>query len=172
MGTGKNYQKIQQLVLAYQKKLAGLNEEHFKETPPIRGWSYSEVYFHVFDASILSLREMTDTINGKGERKPTAFAVKLILFFGTLPPGKKFKAPKRLAERLKKISKTEANELMDQFLKQLSEDVLLIKNADKTLKTAHPRLGYLNAIQWLRFIGIHLDHHLQQLHRIDLSFKR
>ncbi|WP_316746967.1 DUF1569 domain-containing protein [Pedobacter gandavensis] len=172
MSTGKNYQKIQQLASSYQNKLAVLNEDRFLETPPIGGWSYSEVYFHIFDASILSLREMTGTVDGKGQQKPTAFAVKLILFFGSLPPGKKYKAPKRLAERVKKISKTEAVELMDQFLEQLSKDMLLIQNADKTLKTAHPKLGYLNAPQWLRFIEIHLNHHLQQLHRIDLSFKR
>ncbi|WP_316819761.1 DinB family protein [Pedobacter gandavensis] len=170
MDIEKNYQKIRNSVSAYQNRLAELDEDRFLQSPPIGGWSYSEVYFHIFDSSILSLSAMIDAT--KGQRKPTAFAVKLILFFGTLPPGKKYKAPKRLAERLKKISRKESNALILEFLQQLEKDLLVLKNADKTLKTAHPRLGYLNAFQWLRFIGIHLDHHLQQLHRIDQSFNR
>lgn len=172
MSTGKNYQNIQQIVLAYQKKLGELEEDRFLETPPIGGWSYSEVYFHIFDSSILSLKQMSGAMTGKGEQQPTAFIVKLILFMGSLPPGRKYKAPKRLAERLKKISKTEALALMDEFIKQLEKDVLLLPNAAKNLKMPHPRFGYLNAFQWLRFIKIHLSHHLQQLHRIDQSYLR
>lgn len=170
MGTAKNHQRIQHIVLAYQWKLAEIDEGLFLQTPPIGGWSYSEVYFHIFDSSILSLKEMIAAT--EGERKPTAFSVKMVLFFGQLPPGKKFKAPKRLAERLKKISKEESTGLITQFLEQLEKDLKIIKNADKNLKTLHPRLGYLNAFQWLRFIGIHLNHHLQQLHRIDQSYNR
>lgn len=105
MSTGKDYKKIQQIVLAYQNKLNELEEDRFLETPPIGGWSYSEVYFHIFDSSILSLNQLTGTITGHGEQKPTAFIVKLILFMGSLPPGRKYKAPKRLAERLKKSAK-------------------------------------------------------------------
>lgn len=172
MSTGKDYQKIQQIVLAYQKKLGELEEDRFLETPPIGGWSYSEVYFHIFDSSILSLKQMSGSMTGKGEQQPTAFIVKLILFMGSLPPGRKYKAPKRLAERLKKVSKTEAQALMDEFVKQLEKDVLLLPNADKNLKMPHPRFGYLNAFQWLTFIKIHLNHHLQQLHRIDQSYLR
>ncbi|ALL04323.1 hypothetical protein AQ505_01710 [Pedobacter sp. PACM 27299] len=172
MSTGKDYKKIQQIVLAYQNKLKELEEDRFLETPAIGGWSYSEVYFHIFDSSILSLKQLTCAITGQGEQKPTAFIVKLILFMGSLPPGRKYKAPKRLVERLKKISKTEAVALMDDFVKQLEKDALLLPNADKGLKMPHPRFGYLNAFQWLRFIRIHLNHHLQQLHRIDQSYLR
>lgn len=172
MSAGKNYQKIKDLVLAYQKKLSELEEDRFLETPPIGGWSYSEVYFHIFDSSILSLKQLSGAITGKGQQEPTNFIVRLILFMGSLPPGRKYKAPKRLAERLKKISKTEALSLIDEFLKQLEKEALLLPNADKRLKTPHPRFGYLNAFQWLRFIRIHLNHHLQQLHRIDQSFNR
>lgn len=172
MGTAKDYKKIQDIVTSYKNQLDQISEETFLLSPPIGGWSYSEVYFHIFDASMLSLTEMTNTISGKGERKPTAFIVKVILFFGSLPPGKKYKAPKMLATRLKKVSKTEAAALIDQFLLELDPALKKIENADKTLKTRHPKLGYLNAFQWLRFIGIHLNHHLQQLQRIEESYQR
>jgi hypothetical protein len=171
MGTAKDYKKIQDITSSYRSRLVQTDEGTFLLSPPMGGWSYSEVYFHIFDASILSLTEMTNTISGKGERKPTAFTVKLILFFGSLPPGK-YKAPKKLAARLKKISKTEALELIDEFLFQLDIACKQIENADKALKTPHPKLGYLNAFQWLRFIEIHLNHHLQQLRRIERGYRR
>lgn len=172
MSAARDYHRIQRVVLAYQKQLHFLDEEIFQRSPSEGVWSYSEVYFHIFDASILSLNAMTDTVNGKGERRPTAFIVKLILFFGSLPPGKRFKAPKKLAARLKKISKAEAFILIDQFLIQLETDYTLIKNSDQRLKSPHPRMGYFSGFQWLRFIWIHLNHHLQQLHRIERSFQR
>lgn len=172
MSTAKDYKNIQNIVASYRSKLEQISEETFLLSPPIGGWSYSEVYFHIFDASILSLLEMTNTISGKGERKPTTFIVKVILFFGSLPPGKKYKAPKSLALRLKKISKAEALALINQFLLELDVALKKIVNADKTLKTLHPKLGYLNAFQWLRFIEIHLNHHLQQLQRIERSYQR
>ncbi|MBC8986240.1 DinB family protein [Pedobacter sp. N36a] len=172
MSTGRDYKKIQQIVLAYQKKLNELEEDRFLETPPIGGWSYSEVYFHIFDSSILSLKQLRAAITGEGEQKPTAFMVKLILFLGSLPPGRRYKAPKRLAERLKKISKAEATSLIDDFVQQLEKDTLLLPNANKNLKMPHPRFGYLNPFHWLSFIKIHLNHHLQQLHRIDQSYLR
>jgi hypothetical protein len=42
--------------------------------------------------------------------------------------------------------------------------------AQANVKTPHPKLGYLNANQWLRFIEIHLKHHYQQLKRVEKSF--
>lgn len=170
MGAVKNYKNIQHIAAAYKARLDTFSEEIFQQTPPSGSWSFSEVYFHIFDASILALQTIEDCIKGNGKRKPTAFVVKMILFFGSLPPGKKYQAPKRLAERLKKISKTEASELIDQFILQLDDELGNIKKADRSIKTLHPGMGYLNACQWLRFAEIHLKHHFKQLKRIEKSF--
>ena len=163
---------IHQIVDAYKAKLSSYNEDVFEKTPPINGWSYSEVYSHIFDSSLLSLIALENASNGKGEKKPTHFIVKLILVFGSLPPAKKYEVPKRLASRVKKISKTEALDFILEFEKALEDSYPLIAQASKSIKTKHPRLGYLNAKQWLRFIEIHLKHHLKQLVRIEESFQR
>lgn len=172
MSTARDYKKIQHITADFKTRLEQIPEELFQQSPPTGGWSYSEVYFHIFDASILTLRQLSDAANGKGEKKPTVFVVKLILFFGSLPPGKKFKAPRMLAERLKTISKQEALALIDRFSAQLTNDYKSLEHADPSMKTIHPRMGYFNAFQWLRFIMIHLKHHLHQLQRIDRSFQR
>jgi hypothetical protein len=169
MNTARVYQSITKIVNAYKVKLANQSEDNFTLTPPIGGWSYSEVYSHIFDASLLSLMAMSNCIKGEGEVKSTHFAVKMILFFGSFPPNKKYIVPKRLAERVKKINLMAAKQFITDFELQLLQALPLIKNADPKIKTKHPRLGYLNAKQWLRFIEIHLNHHLKQLNRIENS---
>lgn len=170
MSIQKDYNGILKTVASYQQKLAAISDEYWQLTPPIGGWSYAEVYFHIFDASILTLYTLTEAAKGKGKQKDTHFIAKLILFAGMLPPGKKFKAPKLFTERLKAISREEAIALMTQLLGQLDAIMPGFKEARKTSKTKHPRMGYFNAFQWLRFARIHLDHHLKQLNRIEKSF--
>jgi hypothetical protein len=164
------YSSIQNLTEAYCTHLKALTAAQFQQTPPIGGWSYSEVYAHIFDSSNLSLQAMEKCLEGLGKDRPTNFSAKLILFMGMLPPGIKYKVPKVLAERVKVISISEAEELIQQFKEQLDKDYKKMSRARIDLKTAHPVLGFLNAKQWLRFIEIHLKHHLKQLKRIEKSF--
>ena len=171
MTAAKIKASIHKIIDAYKTKLFNYPDSIFQSTPPIAGWSYSEVYSHIFDASLLSIIAMEHAANGKGENKPTHFIVKMILLLGALPPAKKYKVPKRLADRVKKISKTEALDFILEFEKALEDNYPLIADAKPDCKTKHPRLGYLNAKQWLRFIEIHLKHHLKQLERIEKSFQ-
>jgi hypothetical protein len=171
MKSAKVYRSLHQIIAGYRAKLAITDEERFAITPPIGGWSYSEVYSHIFDASLLSLLALQKAAMGEGKESPTHFAVKLILFFGSLPPGKKYKVPKQLEERVKKISKLEAEEFITAFEIKLAELYPTLEQADPKSKTKHPRMGYLNAAHWLRFIEVHLKHHLKQLQRIEKSFQ-
>lgn len=171
MNAAKIKASIHHIVNAYKMKLSSYPDEIFQIIPPVNGWSYSEVYSHIFDSSLLSLIALENCIKGKGENKPTHFVVKLILLLGSLPPAKKYEVPKRLIERVKKISKTEALDFILEFEKALEHAYPGINGANKYCKNKHPRLGFLNAKQWLRFIEIHLKHHLKQLVRIEQSFK-
>lgn len=162
----KNLLAVQTSLNRYRSRLEKLNEDLFAQTPPSGGWSFSEVYCHIFDANLLSLMAIRNCIKGEGKDRPTAFAVRLILFFGQFPPGK-YKVPGRLAGRVRKISLSEARQWMEHFDRQLNTLKTAIPEASDQQKIAHPRLGYLNARQWLRFIDIHSRHHLKQLQRIQ-----
>ena len=164
------FSSLKKISSAYRTILHDIPDADFQLSPVIGGWSYSEVYCHIFDSSLLSLIALQDCIKGKGKPKPTALIVKLILRYGSLPPMIKYKVPKFLEPRVIKISKEKAANFIDRFLIQLEADYKMIDLADPTIKTKHPRLGYLNADQWLRFIEIHLKHHLKQLKRIEKSF--
>lgn len=164
------YTSIKNVVAAYRDKLHHCPQEQFQLSPATGGWSYSEVYSHIFDMSILSLEELKKCIAGNGQDKPTAFVVKLILFFGSFPPAAKYKVPKKLTSRVRKITKADAEEFIQLFLEELEYVHRDIHLARPDVKTIHPRLGYLNARQWFRFIEIHLKHHLKQLGRIEKNF--
>lgn len=172
MRSDKIYQSILKMTGTYSQKLDGFSAANFQTEPPIGGWSYSEVYCHIFDSSLLSLMALNNCIKGDGKIKPTIFAVKAILFFGMLPPGRKYKAPPKMATRVKKISIAAAQQFITDFELQLAQTYPKVNSADLKIKTKHPVIGYLNAKQWLRFIEIHLNHHLKQLRRIENSFKQ
>lgn len=162
---------ILKIVDAYRAHLSTKNEENFQLTPPIGGWSYSEVYSHIFDSSLLSLMAIQNCLNGDGKQEGTSFGVKVVLFFGRFPPGKKYNVPSKLMTRVKKINLMAAEQFMIDFELQLAKIYPHINAANHKIKAKHPRLGYLNAKQWLRFIEIHLHHHLKQLKRIENSFE-
>lgn len=171
MKAEKIYQSILTKVAAYQQMLQKFGPADFQTVPPIGGWSYSEVYCHIFDSSLLSLMAMNNCIKGEGKEKSTHIIVKAILFFGAFPPGRKYNVPEKLAPRVKKIGIAAAQQFITDFSLQLGQAYPKIENANPKIKTKHPVMGYLNAKQWLRFIEIHLNHHYKQLKRIENSFK-
>lgn len=166
----KIYQSIIKIVGSYSAKLAMMNENEFQVTPPNGGWSLSEVYSHIFDSSLLSLMAIEKCINGEGKFKNTKFLAKVLLFFGCFPPSIRYKAPSKIAERVKKINIIAAQHLITDFELQLAKVFPKVVNANPKVKIKHPRLGYLNAEQWLKFIEVHLGHHLKQLNRITKNF--
>jgi len=152
----------------YEAILARVSEESFIQSPSDGSWSYSETYSHIFQSGLLSFIAIENCIqhNGVLIRKSIQWIPMLILYFGQFPPGK-IKAPKRIASMVKKISKEEAQALIKKFKLRLQEISPLVNAADPHQKIKHPRLGLLNAKQWLRFIEIHTNHHVKQLKRIE-----
>jgi hypothetical protein len=116
---------------------------------------------------MISLLAIEKCIAGIGSpnRKSIHWLAWLILFFGRFPPVK-FKAPAKIAAMTRKISREDALILINKFKNRLGEVKSNINNANPYQKTKHPRLGLLNANEWLRFIEVHTIHHTRQLKRI------
>ncbi len=153
----------------YQARLVDFTDEEFVKNPVEGAWSNAEVYAHITSANLLSLRAAIKAAQGKAEEIAARvdWRVAVILFLGRLPRGRKL--PKSLADTIVKITKEEAAERIQKVLETLDELYVLLPEASSTQKAKHPRLGYLNAAQWLRFMEIHSFHHLKQLDRIKLA---
>ncbi|MBC7655354.1 MAG: DinB family protein [Oligoflexus sp.] len=155
----------------YAEFLKTVNEDIFLTTPPIDGWSYSEVYSHILSANLMSFIALEKCLNKTAEIKSRKadWRVRLILFLGRFPLGK-LKAPATIADLVKKITKEEASNQVIRIRKKIEELNVNFKNFDANYKMKHPRLGYLDAKQWLRFMVIHTKHHEKQIKRIAESF--
>lgn len=159
------------LLKEYKIFLESFSEEEFVLTPPSKGWSYSEVFTHIIAANELAILSIYKCARPNSEPiKKTDWRVKLILFIGSLPPGK-YKVPSILADKAIKSPKEVVLKNLDLMMERINGLSDKMKNANKDSKAKHPRLGYLNAFHWSRFIFIHTKHHLKQLKRIQMELK-
>lgn len=173
MSIAADKKTIENTLLVYRQKLDEIPDDLFNTTPPNGGWSYAEVYSHIMQATVASFIAVEKCSNGTGKThtKNLNWLGRLVLFSGFFP-GMKFKAPASIAGMAVNISKEEARNLIIKVKKRLDEVVPDIAGAPRFCKMKHPRFGMLNAKQWLRFTGIHLEHHIRQLKRIDKYFRK
>ena len=172
MSIEANYKSLLRAVSRYENLLLEVSEEDFIQSPDDGGWSYSETYSHIFQSNLFSLLAIEKCIAGIGSpnRKRIHWLAWLILFFGGFPPVK-LKAPEKIAAMTTKISREDALILINKFKTRLGEIKAKISNANSYQKTKHPRLGLLNAKEWLRFIEVHTVHHTRQLKRISRKLR-
>lgn len=172
MSVNSQFISLMKAVGKYENVLKEVSEETFTQNPADGMWSYSETFSHIFQANLGCLISIEKCFLGTGilREKKSVWGVRAILFFGRFPPGK-FKVPERMTSMTKKISREEAANLIVKFKRRLSDLKNKVDQANKYQKIKHPRLGYLNAKQWWRFIEIHTIHHTHQLKRIARKLK-
>ncbi|RYU86920.1 DinB family protein [Mucilaginibacter terrigena] len=175
MNLTKERRAIDAALDTYRQLLDGFTDERFMETPPMGGWSYSEVYDHILKSSLgssIALERCTHN-NCPPTKNGPNFWGHYLLITGLFPPGK-IKVPEEVAAKIapNKIDREEARNLLIKTRKRIDGVTALINDAPKNARWQHPRLGMLNAAQWFRFIRVHLQHHLKQLERIKNSFAK
>jgi hypothetical protein len=172
MSVNSHIKSVINAVAEYENLLSNVSEELFTQNPSDGEWSYSETFSHIFQSNLASLIAVEKCFLGTATlcRKKTSWAVWAVLFLGRLPPGK-HKAPVRIASMVKMINREEAANLIAKFKGRLNDLKKKVERADKYQKIQHPRLGFLNAKQWLRFIEIHTRHHTHQLKRIEKQLR-
>jgi hypothetical protein len=158
---------IQKGLLFYKDFLSEIPKDQFERLPASGGWSFAQLYSHILYVNQLSLISIERCINHTAvqDKRHSDWRVWLILLVGKLPPGR-IKAPDRIAGKVSQIEKKEARNQLLKFSERLEDICRKIHKAPRDQKISHPRLGPLNAKQWLRFIDIHTRHHIPQLNRI------
>lgn len=171
MNIAAEHKEINAALDEYRQQLDSIADEQFAETPPIGGWSYAEVYSHIMQASLGAsiAAEKCCRKTGATTGKGLNWQGRLVFFLNRFPPGKR-QAPPAIASLTKKISKEEARNLIVKVRKRMDEVSSLAVHDEGSCKISHPGLGMLTAAQWIKFLRIHLQHHLKQLNRIKKSF--
>jgi hypothetical protein len=171
----KEKKNIEAVLDTYRSKLDSIPDNVFDAAPPGGGWSYAEVYSHIMQATLMSHIALDRCTSGTS--KPTkdglTFLGRLVFFMGRFPPVK-IKVPQSVDAKMpaQKISKEEAKNLIIKCRKRLEEAASLIASSLPKNRSKHPRMGMLNAGEWLKFIRIHLQHHVKQLNRIEKKFQQ
>ncbi|MCO4293091.1 DinB family protein [Solitalea sp. MAHUQ-68] len=168
-------QLLNDLQLALEEYLSRLDhysDQVFMLQPEVDSWSMAQVYSHVLGTCLMQHKALEICMQGQGltdtpglnEMGEKLFAL------GHFPPGK-YQAPEIVKSRVQNIHKEDAKALAAKLLSRIkaiqSAEVL---TADENQRLEHPRLGFLNATQWIHFMLIHSNHHLQQLDRIERKF--
>ncbi len=157
--------RIEEALDKYRHWLDEIPDEQFDATPPNGGWSYSEVYSHILQSDFGSLiaAEKCARKTGVLTTKGTNIFGKVVLLTGIFP---RLKTSAELNSKTKKITKEDARNLLIRVRSRLDCVMELLHHSPKDYKIKHPRMGMLNAEQWLKFTRIHSEHHLKQLERI------
>lgn len=166
MRVSKIYDSLLNVVEQYRSELNAISADQFQVSPAANVWSYSEVFHHVFDMSLLGLLAIKKIAKGEGTDGAISLAGNAILTAGMFPPAMRFLVPAQLDGRVRKIDKPDTFSMIERFESDLKSTVLVLASCHKDKTIEHPRLGFLNAQQWLRFTEIHLIHHLKQIGRI------
>lgn len=152
----------------YRKWIDEINEDAWAQSPAENDWSYAEVYDHIMKSTLGSAiaLERCSNSNTPRSKKGLNFWGYYTLYLGIFPPFKT-KVPEALAAKMapKKISQEDARNLIIKARRKVEEVAKLADDAPKNARWEHPRLGMLNAKEWLKFILIHLKHHVKQLER-------
>jgi hypothetical protein len=169
MNIARERAAIDEALDSYRKQLDTIPDELFTVTPPDGGWSYAEIYSHIMQATlgaVLTVERCTHESCRPSAKGPN-FLGHIVLLLGMLPV--KVKVPEKVAAKMPalKISKEEARNLIIKCRKRMDDITPLVNTSLSENRFKHPRLGMFNAAQWLRFIGIHLRHHLKQIKRTE-----
>ncbi len=171
MSIAADKKDLEEALNEYRKQLDQVPDELFNQSPPGGGWSYGEVYCHILQANLGSFTAIEKCINGTGQidNKGLGMMARAIFLFGRFPPVR-LKAPKKIAAMVTNMDKEEARNNIIKVKKRIDQLTGAISKSSSFIKVKHPRLGLLNARQWLRFINIHTRHHLKQLERLNKKF--
>jgi hypothetical protein len=154
----------------YRNQLDTIPDDLFDATPPNGGWSFAEVYSHILQATIGSTIAAERCANGTCE--PTKKGLTLIgrfaLLFGYMPRIQSTEEGTKIP--VKKLTKEEARNLLIKCHNRVDVIASKVSDAKQFSRFKHSRFGMMNAQQWFKFILVHLNHHLKQIHRIKNNF--
>ncbi len=162
---------IEDTLNIYRDLLDTIPDDQFDATPDDGGWSYAETYSHILQATIGSTIAAERCANGTCEptKEGLSWVGRLALWFGYLP---RVKTPPAESAKIpvKKITKEDARNLIIKCRSRIEIIAPKMKEASKSSRFKHSRLGMLDARQWFKFTLIHLKHHLKQIKRLQNKF--
>ncbi|MFT5918725.1 MAG: hypothetical protein ACI9FU_000525 [Granulosicoccus sp.] len=158
---------------AMMAKVKGIDHSLLERKPNADAWSVSEVFMHMVVAEAGSLKYMRKKIEVDNHSVCKGRTAQYALLIGALKaPILKFKAPKIVADVGSGIQFSDAQKQWDEVRAELRTDY---ENLDEEWIMhdlfKHPSAGKFDLIRAVKFMRVHADRHIGQIHRTIKSLQ-
>lgn len=169
MDTKAILQQFEEAANRYLTDLDHYSAEQFSRKPAPDHWSLGQMYNHLLKTGFSMQLQAIETCRTEetsvgGAKKDMG---KKIFAAGQFPPIQ-IKLPKSTEHTPPAPESTEeVKQRLLLLIEKVKEVETQLDQIDPERKVAHPRLGYLNALEWFQLIAMHFSHHLRQKERLD-----
>jgi hypothetical protein len=168
--TSEILERFEKTCSIWLASLDGYSEHTFAMKPDDNSWSIGQVYNHLTNGTRkFQLKHIAACLEGRGAEgsKGKTLPGMIIFMLGSFPPA-----------RIKVLPSSEYTPAQPESIEVVRKDLVdlmatlqavesKLDGVSEGQKTEHPRLGYLNAVEWFYLIEMHFRHHLRQKRRID-----
>jgi hypothetical protein len=170
MQATKSLKKFNQLLEKWQHSLDNYTQEELLRKPADDAWSIGQVYVHLINATIgFHLKQVEDCLTSEAnaeEKKTMPGRVSYLL--GNFPPIKIKVPASETYTPPQPVSKADILLKMNDMREKMAKMAIKLEpTPNKSGKTKHPAMGFLDANEWFQMIPMHFQHHLRQKGRLD-----
>lgn len=165
----KTFLQFEQIANHWIKDIELYTDEQFLMKPDADQWSIGQVYNHLINSALnFHLKQIEICASGKGtvikggKKMPGVISYT----FGAMPPVRITVPPSPAYTPQQPSSKEEVKEKLKTVIQSVMKIQTEVLQSSPTQKTAHPGLGYLNALEWYQLIPMHYHHHRRQQARL------
>jgi hypothetical protein len=156
-------QQFNETISAWIHVLNDYTLDMLHQQPKPGSWSLGQVYTHIIDDTIWYVEQMkvalaTDVDSDKEMDDRAKYMFRHNGFPDMLIEGPSTNKP---------IPQPQSKEAIVQSLQTIKDEVNRLDFSHAVGKTAHPGFLYLNGLEWLQLMEMHLRHHFRQKQRID-----
>ncbi|MCC6727614.1 MAG: DinB family protein [Saprospiraceae bacterium] len=165
--TEEIHQNFEKVHASWEQELHQFTDAELTKQETPEGWTLGQVYVHLINSALyFHLKQVAaccatneNADQAKTERGEGAFSA------GSVPPIRVQVPP---SEQYTPKPPQSKQELFDGLarVKSAMTEALSLFDDDQGGRTAHPSMGYLNALDWYQLVEMHWRHHLWQKERI------
>lgn len=163
-------ERFESTVAIWRDALDSYSDDGFASKPSDDAWSIGQVYYHlIVGTNVFHLQHIATCLDGKGTEMKGGKTLpgRIVFLIGGFPPNRVRIAPSERYTPKQPSSREEMKSGLQNLEAAMRTMAGRLESASSTMKSRHPALGFLNAMEWYSLIEMHFRHHLRQKKRLD-----
>lgn len=165
--------RFETVLSTWEQSLDNFSEADFARQPAADAWSIGQVYQHLIgSAQRYHLKQMEVCMaSDDNARASKTMPGRITYLLGGMPPSRIKVPPSPQYTPPQPESIAQIREMIPVLREKMTAAAAQLSLPHGKGKTAHPALGYLNALEWFSLVEMHFRHHLRQKKRIEQFLK-